>query len=281
MTKTLASDQNDLGTRLDTLELQVGDLNAKSGPWYKKASTLISLFALLFSLVAFGYTIYRDRANDKDQKSERLHSALAGLISQLNSLTLQSIETVAKYREHPDISAAVSGAYQSHVSVIATNAYTLLLATGKAASPFDAMVIANALQAVGDFGDSEKALTFVLPLSQTPTEYLIVARTLGALKLYQGRLPEANEYYKKAIEVSMRFQMSQDEIDNYNMQTEIYWATAAASQKRCELAHQHAKAKKLQTSGTSNNIFATSLSADQVNLMVDLLEQQVSIMCPN
>src|SRR5437667_6212834 len=115
---------NGLGQRLTALALLVAGLGDTSRRWYREASTLISFSALLLSLITFGYTSYMEINKDKEQKRDHLRSALTQLTSQLNSLSFQSFDVLAKYKDDPSMMAAAAGRFQSQSNLLGATAYT-------------------------------------------------------------------------------------------------------------------------------------------------------------
>ena len=266
MTITIDRGPEDVAaSRLATLEARVGFLvdKDKAKVWYKDASTIISLVALLTSVVTFSYASVRDLSKDKEQKRADLQAAVV----QLNSLTTESTQLYVKYKDNPDYYAFIQPSIKGQIGLVGTKAYTLLASLGSEASALDSAVVANALQQTSDYVNAAKVLQNALRHAKNPAEYVVVARMLGQFGFYRGKSDDGNKYFQLAEDVFRLFPdagINQSEASYDTAETEAYWAVAAASQKFCSLAQQHA--------AKSREISATLFAPGQPNVLSQMLE---------
>jgi hypothetical protein len=238
MAEIATPETNDTGRRLTTLEVLVADLAAKNKPWYLDAGTLISLLALVLSLIAFGYTSYREINKERDQQSQEFQSTIV----ELNSLSTQWSELFLKYQKDPDYYNTVDPSIRAQISLIGAKAYTLLAVLGDQVSALDAAVVANALQTTGDYTAGANVLKKAIPQAKNPTEYVVITRMLGNFSYYQGNIDDGNKYFSMAVQVFDKFPntgTNQQEINFDKAQNEVYWALAAALHQQCPLAQQN------------------------------------------
>lgn len=224
--------------RLSLLEARIAALTERTAAWYKDPGTLISLMAVIFSLVTFAYTTLTAASEKKDQRRSELHSDIA----QLNSLTTQSSELYLKYKNNPDYYTSVIPSVRAQMALMGTAAYGLLISLGDEASALDSAVVANALSTTGDYATATNALLKALPLAKNPGEYEVIARMLGNYYFSRNDVDEGNKYYRMADNVFLVFsnsEMSSMEMDFVKAENQAYWAAAAALQKHCDLSQQH------------------------------------------
>ncbi|MCC9077938.1 hypothetical protein FKZ61_017720 [Litorilinea aerophila] len=217
---------------IDTLQIQAA---RAARPWYRDASILIALMALLFSFGTTGVSYYMTA----QQAIQNNRAELRTFLQRLSALPRENAELAA----YPDrlIAAQLSSMINAEATLLASQAVEVmnrLPASYVSANEYN--LVAGILFSTGEFELAGQLLERALTITKSPNEERATLRAYGNLLFASGNAEKGREMYRKALEVS-RLYPSQvryytDWSDAY---TEMLWAGAELSQKHCGEAREH------------------------------------------
>lgn len=238
------AEKENLSERLDMLKGEVDTLRdavmKPATPWYKNASSIVAISALLFS---FG-TTYVSYVHTRDQDLQALRTDLRSLLQRMAKLPKENLDIFKKYSDDPASAGQVSGYI---------NQENLLL-TGQAAEilkrlPAD-QVSSTEFQAVAaamvQSHNTEGATSFYqqaidLAVAEKSLDVELASRRGKANNLFtDGKPEEGRVEYQQALGVfERRARVDKFTLVAANIMTELNWAGDERNSGFADLARQH------------------------------------------
>jgi tetratricopeptide (TPR) repeat protein len=259
---TQSNNETELGKKVDILKKEVDALQikilAESRAWYKQASTMIALFALVFS---FGTTVISyQRTIEQDQRS--LKQELRGLILQLVQLPIKNIETNQKFTGNEILLGDISAFFNQEGSMLANQSFVIAEKIPDLVTAAEYLTMSIAFHNAGQMERAEEMRKKAILVSKNPIETITSLRQLGAMKFQQGNFRMGREYFREAL---TKFNNTKVKPDPFvvaftNATTEMFWAQSESINNQCHEFNIHiAEAIKLATQtspGTKNQILS-------------------------
>jgi tetratricopeptide (TPR) repeat protein len=230
----LQSEVQLLSGQVDILQKEV---LGQTKPWYKQASTLLSILALLFS---FGTTYVSDRRTSA-QDVENSRAELRALLQRMAALPKENFEITQKYPENAAAQNVLSGYLNQENAFLSRQAAEIAKKLPKdRVSATEYYAIALALQQSYNLDSSKEFLHLALESAKDFNDEIAVLRTNANLLFVTGK-PEAGRVeYQKALDIFSKY----PNYDNFtrnstHIWTELAWSFAERNLGFMELCSQH------------------------------------------
>jgi tetratricopeptide (TPR) repeat protein len=214
-----------LNRRIDDI---VAFQNRKGAPWYRDPSLMISAAAFFISIMTTVVSWYRTYQQDMIS----LKTELRTISHQANSLILQNVELLTKYKDNHQAYMQASSTLNSQNIVLAKAAYSVVKQLGRSASSMDLTQTASALIQSHEFVLAEELLKEAAKRAEHAVEDVSALRILSNTQLQLGKTGEARESIAKALEVFRRYPAEangQANVDMTQAYTLVFWANAVGS----------------------------------------------------
>ena len=230
----LASQMHTMKAEIDALQIDVLKSNT---PWYRQASTLIALFALLFSTFTAGLSLWITHQQDVETRTQRVNATRAELRSLIQRLVVLDSEMQRyrlQYSDNPDALAAFQGAANQESILLSSEAWLIMQAIpGQATAP-EYYSVARALANSSRFVESVKVAEAGLSQAEDSLSRVSLLRQIGADQFTLGRLQDARNTYAQAVQiVESDDSNGQAFINQTNAFTEALWANGELIAKHC------------------------------------------------
>ena len=208
--------------------LQVRALNDQR-PWYRQASTLIALFALVFS---FGTTVISNsRATEQEQRA--LKQELRALVLALTRQPIKALELSEKYSD-PLAQGNLSSLLNQESTIIAEQAAIVASKIPERVSSTEYATIAFAYNNSGKFDVARMLRQQAVEAATTAVDALAALRQQAALEFQLGNFIEARSYFQSAVDIFRSFPKTDEQIEDYShAQTYLFWAQQEAAYGQC------------------------------------------------
>jgi tetratricopeptide (TPR) repeat protein len=244
---------------IDALQIDVLKSNT---PWYRQASTLVALFALLFSTFTAGLSLWITHQQSVEAHTQRVNDTrteLRSVIQRLLVLDSEQARLRLQYAENPAALASFLGTSNQEAILLADEAWrTMQNIPGKATAP-EYYTIARALASNSRYAESIKVAEEGLSLSQDPLSRVALLRQIGIDQFNLGQFQDGSLTYARAVQlIESDHSNGQSFINQTNAFTEAQWANQELSAKHC------AEADRLLTKAEnrlSNQPFVTQVRA--------------------
>ena len=223
-----------LSGEVETLQKAV---TTQKKPWYKDASTLIALLALLFS---FGTTYVSDRRTSA-QDVENRRAELRALLQRLALLPRENAEIRQKYAQDSASLSMLSGYLNQENAFLSRQASEIAKKLPKdSVSATELYAIALALQQSYNLNSSMEFLDRALESSDDFNDEIGVLRTKANVLFVIGK-PEAGRVeYQKALDIFSKYPGYDSFTKNStHIWTELAWAYSERSLGSMDLSDQH------------------------------------------
>ncbi len=194
-TEATAASLRALKQEVDALQIA---FEKQDRPWYRDASTIIAVLALIFS---FGTTWVSSRkADEQDVENQRIE--LRGLLQRLAMLPKENLEARQKYRADPGALGTVGGYLNQENVFLSTQAAEIArrLPPGKV-SPVEYYAIALALGTSYNFDGEKKFLALCLQSGPDFSTEIAAVRTNAILLLQTGHPDTGRVEFQKALAI--------------------------------------------------------------------------------
>lgn len=228
-----------ISKEVDSLQVKI---LSETKPWYRQASILIALFALVFS---FGSTLISNkRAVELDERA--MKQELRGLVLQLVQQPLKGIELNEKYKDQPLFLGNLSGLFTQESLILAEQASVVTQKIPELVSSAEYATIANAFYGGGQPGRAKKIRDKAIEVAKVPIDAVNALRQQGIMAFQMGNLDMARSYYSDALSIFDRFpETDLGVIDFTNAYTHMFWAQQEAIYNQCtEFSEQISLAKE-------------------------------------
>jgi hypothetical protein len=221
---------------IDALQIQIAEVQR---PWYKHASNLVAILALIFSfgttIVSFQHTTKQDIQQDR--------SELRTLSERIHTLERERIEFSEKYPKDQDAIEFFEGELNSELLVTALQAADIVERIPQHVSAAECTVVGDQL---ADFDNNDRSIS-ILEIAVDR------ARDAQSLVLALWRYSEVlftvedfvggREKYREALKAYERFPSKDHNYVRYTSgRTELFWAQSEIQYGHCSEAKEHVKA---------------------------------------
>ena len=231
---------NTMKKEIDALQIGVGE---STKPWYKQASTLIAVMALLFS---FGTTYYSNRQT----RLQNIHNAkveLRGLIKEIEAASLANVDVQNKYKDNPQALGLASSLARTRQIVLITQAADIVDLIPEEITATEYYAIGSALNTISP--GAERILRYLergLAKADNIDSYLAISRSIGLHYFTIGDYQRGRASFTNAITFDRFPQVNESSRRSYNAFTHMSWASVELSAKHClEAIRQHEEAQRL------------------------------------
>lgn len=221
-------DQND--AEIDTLQLEA---QKARGPWYRDISVMVSISAVLFSMLTTAFSYYIARQQDIHNSKAELRGLIQG-ITELN-------------REYADLISASNSTNQAyHLSAVTAE---IILLTNQAddlieqipsyVTPVEYFSVADAFARNGYPERAEELYLEAIDASRTRSDKVASLRAYAQLLILSQKHDEVRNTFAAALSTNQEFS------SNYplvvlrdDMYTHLSWANYELSQRQCAKARE-------------------------------------------
>jgi hypothetical protein len=239
--------------------LQVEAMKPKT--WYKDASVIISMAAVVFSLGTAMTSFFQvDTQNKYAARSE-----LRGLIQRLGSLPKERVEIVKAYKNDAYTSNLLTGGLAQEYMLLANQAVDISNRIPNDISPIEYIAISKALTDAGSLEQVPVLLEKGLKVSKDVVSKVGLLRGYGSYFIMIGDFDSGREKYQEAIRVSNRESRNQSLAEGSNAYTELIWAISEHNQGQCRQAENLLNNVRIKADKLPRGEYADSLKAQVIN----------------
>ena len=242
--------------RLQSLTAQVESLEAQvrsaRRPWFREASSLVAVLALLFS---FGTTVVSlNRTAQQDQHDKKVE--LLSLIDRLSGITRDFADARTQYADNPAVFATLSSVLNQQQLLAAEQAANIMAQIPNDVSAAEYSFVASVLlsNSIDEIGAT--LLQQAVRVSTNANDLVGALRTIAIRSFQIGQVDEGRTNYRLAMDVFSRFpSRSAYYVAGTHLQTQVSWATAELGVNQCDEAKVHVEAARTfaaQVSSTEN-----------------------------
>lgn len=252
-------------SEVDALQIQTA---MSHRPWYRQASVIISLTAVLFSLGTTAVSAYRTA--QQDVYSSR--GELRGLLQRLAALPKEYVEAQA----YGNLGQALSRAIGAEHSLLATQAVDVINRIPEHVSAVECTLVATALMESNDWFKAEPLLLRAIEKADNANDKVAALRTYGILKFQFGDLNSGRENFNRALASLGEYSLPAASADWLAFNTETSWAQAELGHRQCEEATQH-----LKKAQEILNKYPRSLSMMPLQMQIVEMQHENDRACPS
>lgn len=250
------------------------DLMNTNRPWFRNASTIIAVIALIFS---FG-TTYVSYKRTKALEIQSARQELRGLLQRLAALPKENLEAVKKYAGDPAAALLVGGFINQENAMLSRQASEIARRLpSDIVSPTEYYAVAIALQNAYELSGAREFLRLSLAAAEARSDFnseIGALRMMASLHFVTGNPEEGRVEYQRARGIFTRY----PNFDQYtkvstNVWTELSWASSEAVARSPMLVHQH-----LESASSLLAELAPSPGLDALRAQVDQAKNQFMVM---
>ncbi len=253
--RQLADELRVRGREID--ELQAAD---KHRPWFRQATTLVAIGALVVSLLsAVGGFQLQSNAETRAALRERAQDR-SDLRSILQRLIVLPLETQELYTDYPPETALeLSRNVTSEYALLTGQAVKIIEQLGKTDNDDVSAAEYNALATAMLFtqGKQEQARAYfqsAIDRAKTLIDAVSAIRSIAQIDFQQGSYDAMREQYERALEATQSYPSTAFDVGVTNMETYLLCATFEVSIQRCVDAK--ALVERALEAATEGNVFA-------------------------
>jgi hypothetical protein len=224
-------------SQLADLKAEVGTLRAQSRqssrPWYREASTVVAVVALMFSIAATVYTAQESaRQSDRAARTE-----LGQLIQRLAALPKENADLEARYAQNRAAWVTLSGSMNTENLALAQQAADVIRQVPDQVSATEYLAVASALELSSSYRRSEELVDAGLRVTSDLTTREGLLRLKAKLLFAGGRLDLGRARLEDALDL-WRDEPAQERA-RAHAYTEILWAGLERRAGHCPDAASH------------------------------------------
>jgi len=268
---------DELNEQISHLKSEINSLKtaqaARTSPWYRNASVVLSLVALMFS---FGTTfVSYKRANDQEVLSTK--QELRGLLQRLAALPKDNLEATKKYSDDPLSFALVSGYINNETSLLARQSAAIARKLPRGTvSPAEYHSIGMALVGVYDLGSAKEFYELALSSAQDLKDFnteIGAQRGIASLYFMTGAPEKGRAEFEKASTIFDRYPGYDQNTKAYTqVPTELTWAQAEKYMGSSSLAGNHLDNAEKYTNELSASPIKDTLVQQVAQVKLQILE---------
>lgn len=224
-------------SELADLKAEVATLRAQAGrpsrPWYREASVVVSVVALVFSVAA---TVYAGQ--ESARQSERAARAQLGqLIQRLAALPKENADLQARYARDRAALVSLSGSMNTENLALAQQAADVIRQVPGEVSATEYLAVASALELSNSYRSSEELIDRGLRVPSDLTTREGLLRLKAKLLFATGRPDPGRAQLQQALDL-WRDEPVQDRA-RAHAYTEMLWAGLERQAGHCPEAASH------------------------------------------
>jgi tetratricopeptide (TPR) repeat protein len=217
---------------IDSLQIAMGESNR---PWYRQASTIIAVVAVLLSL---GTTYYSSR----QARLQNIHNAkveLRGLIKEIESASLANVDIRNKYKNNAAALELAGSLVRTRQIVLVSQATDIIDSIPDEVTATEYYAVGSALSTISP----QRVLSYYergLAKADNVDSYLGISHSLGLHYFSIGDYERGRSSFTQALTSHDRFGQSSESLRRYhNAFTYYQWAAAELSIRNCPAANKH------------------------------------------
>jgi hypothetical protein len=217
---------------IDALQIQ---LAKKDAPWYKQVAVLVSVAALLLSLV----TTYYSQRNAADQAMQVKRNDLRQVITQYGEQAVAASELSGKYPDNPNRRSIAAGHISTQMKILVDQEVELVDEMGDRATASELNAVASNLTTIGDSRAPRYYELGIKKADNLQTTTMLL-RGLASYYFVRGGLDEGRKSYGRAIEA---IHQTKDSPETWKISEEAFaeltWSSHEIQARQCALARVH------------------------------------------
>lgn len=245
-------------------------------PWYREASTIVAILALIFSLstTAVSYS----KAKEQEYISSR--AELRSIMERLSDLPAKHLQLQKDYEENPTLAAQLSGQVNSDNLALSNLADAVIrriegTSAGKGKIlDIELLSVATSLTSSFQHEKAKALLEMAQDRARDATTAAGIMRSLAGNYMYSNDIVAARRYMGKAREIYSNDIFKNDAPINQavtNATTEIQWANMEMMLSDCAEAGKHLKEGKRLVVTLPPSLVAQQLTAQVVESRANLV----------
>src|SRR3954447_18666712 len=201
--------------------------------WYKEPATLVSVLALVFSIIATLYTS-REASN---QNARAARAELGQLVQRLSALPKENADLIARYADNRAVLTSLSGSINSENLVLAQQAADVIDRIPDQVSGSEFLAVAIALELSGTYPRSLELIERGLRVDKDPTSEEGMLRLKAKILFGAGDIKGGRAQLRYALGVWKG--ASAQERGRGNAYTELTWSGLERQAGNCQEALIH------------------------------------------
>jgi hypothetical protein len=268
LSHTLPHQLNTMKQEIDALQIEMA---ARSRPWYRQASVMVAVSALIFTVATTAVSIRRTTLQDRHNAKVELRE----LIREMSTISTKAADLGTRSSSNPQAGLLASSLLTTDMIVLANQAADIVDEIPGEVTAAEYYAVASAL---GANGISDRVLDYYergIAVAHDTPSHLALRRGLAFTYFAQGDVNGGREAFGEAIDAIDDFP---DTIEIYRQAetgyTHLSWAGAELSAGECEAASQeHAKAATSYAAAGANG-WDLTLITPQLEAQRDLIQQR-------
>ena len=204
-----------------------------TSPWYRQASVVVSVIALLVSMIT---TYYGNRLNVR-QSELSARTELGQLIQRLTALPKENADLTAKYAANPVATATLGGVINEENLVLAHQAADVIARIPDQVSAIEYETVAHSLEFSEDYARSVDLTDHGLKIPADPTTHEGLLRLKAKVLFDQSDIFQGRAMLREALGVWPDQPVWQQARGKAN--TELLWANLEQGAGHCQDATVH------------------------------------------
>jgi hypothetical protein len=212
--------------------LQVSN-SEKARPWFRQASVMISLLALVFSVAATVYSTQQAQRTEMSNARDRLGQ----LVQQLLTLPKENAELAVTYKDNPAVARQLVVINTTQMSILARQAADIIHRIPGQVSANEYFGVGWALFQSGNQDLAQTVYEEGLAVAVDWNTRTQMLQSYGELLMTKGELNKGREQMQAALEANDDRPESQRVSGDATI--EVYWAAVEKRLRECDAAEEH------------------------------------------
>jgi tetratricopeptide (TPR) repeat protein len=220
-------------------DLQIDTVQVKK-PWYRDASILISVAALLFSLISTAFS----QRQVNEQRRQGYRAELRSLIQRISEIPRQGMEYTRDFKDAGTL-ANLNGLLQAENAMIARQAREIMdrLPGEVSASEYSLVGLAMTNSNLSD--EAIQLFDKAIATAENSNDKVSALRGKAALLIATGDLEGGQTVFGQALKIFDEYPTGSEYYEHTtHIDTHLYWAGADFSQGQCEEFKTHLDAAR-------------------------------------
>lgn len=233
--------KRELSARIDAIKQQLSDLEivvtGQKKIWYKDASTIIAVLALMFSFGTTLVSLQRSAAQDLESRRQDLR----GLLQRLAALPKENLDASVRYAADPNSRTFYGGLINQETTLLSQQAGELAKRLPKeSVSSVEYYSVAMAMQNTYNFAGAKEFLKLSMDSARNFNEEIGAVRSSANLEYIEGHPQAGRVLYQQALNIFAKYSgYDSYTIANTHITTELFWANSEAGLGSRDLVAQH------------------------------------------
>ena len=265
---TLQHQLTTMKQEIDALQIEMA---ARAKPWYRQASVMVALAALIFSFATTAVSIQRTGLQDRHNAKVELRE----LIREISTISTRAAELGTRSSKDSRAGLLASSLLTTDMIVLANQAADIVDEIPEEITAAEYYAVASAL---GANGISERVLDYYdrgIAVAHDTPSHIALQRGLASTYFAQGDVNRGRAAYREALDAIDDFP---DTTDIYrqaeNAYTHFLWAGAEFTTGECEAASREHAESAGQYAAAAANGWDVTLIAPQLVALRDSIKQR-------